>query len=287
MKLGLGTVQFGLDYGITNPQGQVPPDEVGEILRLAAQAGIDLLDTAAQYGESESVLGQAIPSGAPFRIVTKTPSFNTAAITSVQVEAMETTLAQSLQRLNHAAVYGWLLHQVDDLFSDGGDRLLDALYGARDNGQVEKIGVSVYTGAQIDRVLQIFTPDIVQLPINLLDQRLIHSGHLARLKSLGVEIHARSLFLQGVLLNPSEAPAWMGDALDAYAAWLARETIPPLQAALSFAAGLPEIDVALVGVCSRAQLREILDAFQRIGRYDFSRFACADERVVNPALWPR
>lgn len=86
------------------------------------------------------------------------------------------------------------MHRADDLFVPGGERLMAALTDLKQQGLVAKIGVSVYNAEQIDQVLDRFAIDLVQLPISVLDQRLLRSGHLRKLKSAGVEVHARSVF---------------------------------------------------------------------------------------------
>jgi aryl-alcohol dehydrogenase-like predicted oxidoreductase len=159
-------------------------------------------------------------------------------------------------------------------------------------GRVEKIGVSVYTGDDIDRILERFEPSLVQLPISIVDQRLLQSAHLAKLKKRGVEIHARSVFLQGLLLmNREDRPAYFRQfdrELASYNRFLDTNAITPLEAALSFVREVEEIDVALVGVTSRAQLEACLTALRaaRPAKADFSRVACNNERLLNPASWP-
>ena len=83
MKLGLGTVQFGMNYGMSNLRGRTPPAEVDHILRLAADNGVQVLDTAAVYGDSEVVLGKLLAPDHDFRIVTKIPGFKTPTISSL------------------------------------------------------------------------------------------------------------------------------------------------------------------------------------------------------------
>ncbi len=98
-RLGLGTVQFGLDYGVANPDGRTPPEEVRRILDVAAANGIGLVDTASVYGESERILGEILPAGDRFRIVTKTPSFHTAVVTQREADRVEQAFLESLRLL--------------------------------------------------------------------------------------------------------------------------------------------------------------------------------------------
>jgi aryl-alcohol dehydrogenase-like predicted oxidoreductase len=152
-RLGLGTVQFGLPYGITNSLGQVPESEVGEILRCASNLGIDMLDTAHLYGSSEVTLGRLAVPLADFRVVTKTPKFRECAAAGEAVDLLRSAFSQSLDRLARPEVYALLLHDADDLTGPYGAELWAAMSELRARGLVRKIGVSVYDGDQIEVAL--------------------------------------------------------------------------------------------------------------------------------------
>jgi len=205
MKLGLGTAQFGLDYGIFNRRGQCSSAEAAAILRLAAEGGIDVLDTAGAYGTSERVLGQTMSPDHRFRMVSKTPVLSHADVDPRH--AVEAALMTTLERLGRDSIYGLLVHHADDLLSAAGAGLWQAMQAIKRRRLVCKIGVSVYDAAQLDQVLDRFDVELVQLPVNLFDQRLVYGGYLARLKARGIEVHARSVFLQGLLLmDPASVP---------------------------------------------------------------------------------
>ena len=167
-KLGLGTAQWGMKYGVSNTQGQTLPKEVEKILILAHGAGISLLDTASLYGNAEQALGQCDLSS--FRIITKTPRFGKDFISEVDVECISQTLFASLQRLGVKSIYGLLLHNAEDMFVPNGNQLISALEWLKSEGLISKIGVSVYNSSQIKKALSLFKPDIIQLPVNVLDQ---------------------------------------------------------------------------------------------------------------------
>lgn len=293
MKIGLGAVQFGLDYGIANTAGKVSEGDVAAILAAAAQLQLTLIDTAALYGDSEAVLGRTMSPASPFDIVTKTPQFAGSTLSELAAQQLEDSLHASLRKLQRRSVYGLLIHRVDDLLLPGGEVLMARMALLKQRGLVSKIGVSVYTGQQIDAVLARFPIDLIQLPINVLDQRLLHSGHLRKLKQAGVEIHARSAFLQGLLLMaPHELPAHFDgvrEHLAAYHRFIAGQALTPLQAALGFVTGLEEIDRVICGVNSGMQLHEICaaagHAVAGTARADYDAFALSDELFVNPALW--
>jgi aryl-alcohol dehydrogenase-like predicted oxidoreductase len=290
LKLALGTVQFGLDYGVSNRSGMTSAAEVKRILDVARQSGIRLLDTAASYGISEEVLGDALGGVSSFEIVTKTPAFGQVPVESRRPMLRE-TFHHSLARLRVREVAGLLVHQADDLLHPDGGDLFDELSALKRAGQVRAIGASVYSGTQIDRLMERFDLDLVQLPVSVLDQRLIRSGHLARLKKSGVEIHARSIFLQGLLLmRPDELPPHLHRAapvLTSYRAWLSERNLNALDGAIGFVSALEEVDSIVVGVNSARHLAEIVtSAGTSIESSDLARFAVEDPALLNPALWP-
>ncbi|MGV8952322.1 MAG: aldo/keto reductase [Cypionkella sp.] len=280
MKLALGTVQFGLNYGVANKSGQVRPQEVSAILQTARAAGITMLDTAIAYGESEARLGSA--GVVDFRVVSKLPG--------LEGEPDIVALVQSsTARLGIAGLYGLLLHRSSDLAGARGDRVYSDLLELKQRGLVQKIGVSIYDPSELAPIMDRFELDIVQAPYNLLDRRLASSGWLTRLKSAGVEVHTRSAFLQGLLLMaPGERPAkfarW-STLLSQWDGWLADTGIPALDAALAVACGNSAIDQVIVGVDSASQLMDIVRAAAgaHMPAPDFLR--SDDTDLINPANW--
>jgi len=274
MKLGLGTVQFGQAYGVSNTRGQVSAEEVGAILARAAQAGVSVLDTAANYGEAEAVLARQDIT--PFRVVTKTINVKNG-VENVVARARQSALSLKADTL--------LVHAAADLKEDG---LWPALQRLKAEGLFRKIGISVYVADDPAALAEQFKPDTMQLPFSLLDQRLLRDGTLAKLKKLDVEIHARSIFLQGLLflarlpekLRPAEA------ALAAIRDKIRNAGSTPLAAALGFVLSRPEIDVALVGVTQLAELEEILAAATLpLPALDWPALALQDEIALTPSRW--
>lgn len=249
-KLGLGTVQWGSIYGVSNKRGQTPAAEVAEIIKLAREAGVDLLDTATLYGEAEKVLGQQNLSD--FKIITKTPHFNGKKISKEDAGSLIAAFERSLRALRTEFVYALLVHNSSDILADGANWIVDALRDLKSRGFVLKIGVSIYGSTWLSRIYDLLSPDIVQLPINVLDRRLIEDGTLAFLKAKGVEIHSRSAFLQGLLLmKEAEVPSKLLPWVPVLRAWhneCNRQGVTPLKAALNFVTKLNEIDRCIVGV---------------------------------------
>ncbi|WP_424096627.1 aldo/keto reductase [Moorena producens] len=284
-KLALGTVQFGLPYGVANQQGQVSLEEANAILNQAWSAEIDTLDTAIAYGSSEQRLGDMGVNH--WRIVSKLPSLPEGQ-TNVPVW-VEQSLEESLKRLKIDKLYGLLLHRPKDLLSSQGQTLYNSLCALKERGWVQKIGISIYGPEELEALVAEFEFDMVQAPFNVLDRRLIQSGWLARLHQSGVEVHVRSMFLQGLLLMaPAARPVQFGrwnTLWHQWQQWLADTNLTPLQACLRFGLNQPGIDRVLVGVDSLVQFQEILEA----ATGDIPEFPdtlyCDDLDLINPARW--
>lgn len=292
MKIGLGTVQFGLDYGVSNPGGITPATEVKNILTLAWKSGITILDTAACYGISEKVIGQSIPEGMSFEIVTKTPIFNKDRIDKSDATRLKETFLQSLKRMKHTSIYGLLAHHANDLLVKGGPYLWQAMEDLKEKGLIKKIGISVYSPREIEELSVKYRPDLVQVPVNVFDQRMIQGGYLRHLKDLGIEIHSRSVFLQGLLLmSPEELSPYFNPIrpiVMQYHYAMQNQSISPLSAALGFVYQQQEIDYIIVGVNNQSHLEEIIkivDNIETLGNLDLSGYAVHDEAIINPSLW--
>lgn len=291
-RIGLGTVQFGLDYGITNPNGQVSETEAGQILRAAREAGIETLDTAHLYGESEAVIGR-LSHATGFHIVTKTPKFDRIESPLEAAAELDRALQLSLQRLGRLRVDALLLHDANDLLGKRGGALWAAMEGAKARGTVGKIGISVYHGEQIDQALQRFPIEIVQIPYNPLDTRLIEGGQLERLRFAGVEIHARSLFLQGLLLKDCAdiAPRFgpLRPAIGELHGWAARHGLTPLQAIMSIALRVDAIDRFIIGITSATELQDIVNALEIAEgvhrEANFASSAAMHPSYLDPSRW--
>jgi aryl-alcohol dehydrogenase-like predicted oxidoreductase len=292
MKLALGTVQFGLRYGVANTSGQPAETEVAEILRHAAGVGVKVLDTACLYGDSEAVLGRCLPAGHGFRIVTKTPKFSGIDGASAAA-ALKASFSGSCERLRLPRLYGLLAHDATDLLGTAGDAIWQAMQELQAEQRVTRIGASVYNGGQINALLQRYPIDLVQLPLSVLDQRLIQSGHLDRLAERNIEVHVRSVFLQGALLmSPDRLPlhlAGLRPCLEQISVRAAGLGISPLQAALRFVSGLKQVAAVVCGVDSLAQFDQLAAALKQpevaLSIEDAAACACNDIRLLDPSQW--
>jgi aryl-alcohol dehydrogenase-like predicted oxidoreductase len=286
-KIALGAVQFGIDYGINSENGQVQPEEVRSILNYAHSQNIDLLDTAPAYGNSEKVLGVANVQN--FKVVTKTRHFNNAEISNSDIDLLKKDFSCSLTDLRQKSFYGVLVHNADDLLKPGSQKLFDQLENLKKAEKIKKIGVSVYDHKQLQSILENFDIDIVQLPFNILDKRLIDSGMLTILQNRGIEVHARSVFLQGLLLmteqsRPGKFKRW-GALWKVWHEWLNDNQITALEATIRYAISIPEISKVLVGVDTVDQLKEIVMASPGILPDTPPEMFTNDADLLNPSNW--
>ena len=285
MKLALGTVQFGQSYGVANKAGQVSAADAKTILEYAASNGIKMLDTAIGYGDSEQRLGEiGIPD---WQVVSKIPAVPDGCgdISGWVSESVRS----SLQRLGVQRLYALLLHKPKQLLGADGGRIYAALQQLKENGLVQKIGVSIYAPVELDDLYQRYKFDVVQAPFNLLDRRLIESGWMSRLADRGVELHVRSIFLQGLLLMPPhERPVkfnrWQA-LWTAYSEWLRAAKLTPLQACVRYSLSFPEISRVIVGVDSSDQLRTIVEAAGGPMLVPPSALQVHDCDLLNPSVW--
>ena len=268
-KIALGTAQFGLNYGIANSKGRVPREEVFNILDLAFDKGIDTLDTARAYGEAEKILGK-YPKIKRFKVITK---FS---------ENAEEELNESLQSLKLRKIYGLLAHRAEVFIKD--PSLWDEVLKLKIEGLVDKVGFSLYFPWELERLWNL-SFDIVQVPYNILDRRF--EPLLPKLKDRGIEVHVRSVFLQGLLLiDLTELNPFFDDIKPILLGLkkLSRQKSTELKdLLLCYVLKNPYVDKVVVGVDSIKQL-ELNLAVEcskdiEVPRYDI------DEKFLVPFMW--
>lgn len=284
-KLALGTAQFGFPYGISNKSGQVIRFEVKKILDFAVKNGINTLDTAASYGDSEFCIGEIGTS--PFRVITKLPPFPRSGIE--EADWCESLVHESLSKLKRESIDGLLLHRSRDLLGPSGKKIFKSLQRLKKENFVKKIGVSIYNPWELDETLAAYDIDIVQSPFSIMDRRLATSGWLKRLNDCGVEIHVRSIFLQGLMLiPPEEIPEqfmpWT-PLFNSWHLWLKNNSVSPVEACLHFVASHQLIDRIVVGVESVVQLQELVRLAKKGRRIDIPGVFSEDESLINPSNW--
>ena len=285
MRIALGTAQFGLSYGVSNLAGKVSQNQATEILKFAKTSGIDTIDTAMSYGDSESMLGKIGVKS--FKVITKLSEIENGCknVSDWVVGRVE----DSLRRLGLDRLDGFLLHQPAQLFQANGESLYGTLEKLKEQGLVRKIGVSVYSPLELNPLFERFTFDIVQAPLNIFDRSLVDSGWVEKLNKMGVEIHARSIFLQGLLLmredlRPEKFAIWekLWREWDIY---LQETEQSALQACLGYVNSIKELDRLVVGVEGVGHLENIINALDDESFVQPNFKSVSDARLINPISW--
>ena len=278
-KIVLGTVQFGLDYGVNNKNGQITREEVYRILKFCKNSGIRYIDTAAAYGTSEVVLGDLLSShfkAGDFEITTKFKYEDN--------KDLYHLTNQSLHRLNKPFVESQLFHSFADYQRYSQFPKPEA---------VHKWGVSVYTNTEISTAIEDPEIKIIQCPFNLLDNESRRGDLLRKAKSKGIEIQVRSIFLQGLFFMETDN---LVKGLLPFKPFLERinniclaNGLTVHELAIGYCASKNYIDKLLIGVDSLNQLESNVNALNRViseGVYDMiDNMYFEHTQLLNPSNW--
>ncbi len=297
MKLALGTVQFGLDYGVSNSQGKVDKSQVKDILEKALALGINTLDCAGAYGDSEKTLGKLI-ANSDFKLITKIPNL------SDTETSITKHFQQSLHNLKRISVQTLLFHHADNLIKHPYKiELFQQLEQLKTDRLINEIGVSIYTPEQLKNIGQQFKIDVAQVPINIFDQRFMSPNIINFCLEKNIKLHARSIFLQGLLLlDRNKTPEYFSpfkNKLNDFSCLAKKLACNKLTLALAILAQNSHehsyssnvIEHIVVGVCNSNQLSEIVDAYEQaqklmINYEDLTVLADPRLELINPSLWP-
>lgn len=260
-KMTLGTAQFGLHYGMTNRRGKPGTEEAGRMLATAAAAGINCLDTARLYGNSEDVIGAHLAAHPKMLVVSKFRIDHQRGVDASSIRMqIEESAAATLAALNTSKIAIYMLHDntdTDDLINLG-DRITPVLRDLRDRGLIDHAGVSLYEARQIDAVLEEPFYEAVQLPINAFDSRLIQNGRLERLRRAGRIVFVRSVFLQGLLLveHPPKELALAAPFLKALRQLADANEVSVAELALLYVRDIEGVSSLVIGAETDEQIRE-------------------------------
>ncbi|WP_179298829.1 aldo/keto reductase [Evansella halocellulosilytica] len=299
--LTLGTVQLGMEYGIGNTIGKPKRNQALNMLRYAFAKGINSFDTAPNYGSSERIIGKFISelkkqkSKQP-QIMTKVPkvSLPEHSSDSEVTHLVKESLYQSMKRLNVSQIDVCFMHDPHNMTSHS-NKVMNSFIKVKEEGLVKSIGVSVYTPEEVRKFLSIDCFDTIQVPVNLFDQRLIQLGLLDQLKETGVNIYARSIYLQGLLLlHVDQVPQNLSSAqpyLKKLHEMSEKSGYTVAELALLFVRDLKQIDQVVVGSETIEQLKNNVRMIEKPKLPDHLlqelsfQFQRIPENVRNPVLW--
>lgn len=295
-KLVLGTAQLGLNYGIANKSGKPAENKVFEIMKYAVENGMSYFDTAYNYGNSEIVIGKFLNIYGAYKnkikIITKMVSLKEEKLDEKNINNL---FFESLHRLGQDSIYCYMVHDFNDI-KNNCDEIAHSFTKLKKEGYIKKVGVSVYDEFQIDYLLKNFEFDVIQLPINVFDQRLLENGSLIKLKKKHIEIYARSVFLQGLIfLTYNTLPLSLkkvNNYIEKLNAISLKYNLTKEGIALLFIDSINEIDKIVIGVEKIGQLQrnvKILtksESFNKIKTLiNFEDYFINDLNVIDPRRW--
>ncbi len=287
-KLILGTVQFGLDYGINNLKGKPSDDTIKRTLDLAYNNGIEYLDTAEAYGDSQERIGFYHNSSSnKFKVITKFSS----SITKLSGD-IETRVLQNLKTLDVDSLYCYMFHSFND-FDLFFDKFKSNLISLKNKGILNKIGVSIYTNEELEKVLEFKEISLIQIPFNLFDNDNLRGDVLRKAKKKGIEIHTRSVFLQGLFFK--EKDNLEGNLKDFKSPLESLEKLSKennvliSDIALNYACKNISIDKVLVGVDDEEQLsmniKSINKTIDESVFNEINKIKIHRNELLNPSNW--
>ena len=293
-SLCLGTVQFGLDYGITNKKGIIDKSQCQNIFKKIAKSDIKFLDTAQSYGKAEVVIGDNLNYKNSLKIISKLSKINLDE--DLNINKLDKNFKNTLSNLRVESINSFLFHNVNDLKSKKGKEILDWLKSLKDRKKIERIGISIYDPSDLNN-LSLEDIQIVQLPLSIYDQRMIISGAIKFLKEKKIDIHARSIFLQGLFLEesknwPSFLTSGFHDHHNQTNQKLNKYGISNLEASLEFVSNLKDIEAIVFGISKIKDLNEILEIWgklkttNKITIESYSDFVWGNSKDLDPRYWP-
>ena len=297
-KLCLGTVQFGLEYGINNKTGKPAEEQVFNMLDLAVAKGIEYFDTAAAYGNAEEILGRYFESRnlqKQVKVISKLMP-NLIADDNYKAEAIvEREITKSLERLKLKCLEGYLLHTPTDFYNQS---VMNGLFLAKEKGLIRNLGVSIYETEHALDVVNSGMVDYIQIPYNVFDQRMERTEFFDIARANGVTVFARSPFLQGLLfMEGDDIPAHLERTrvyLHDFDEIIAKYSLKRVEAALFLSYLNPGIDYVVFGVDNIEQLTENIEVFNRNLDIDYDfigelreHFMNIEKEIIFPSLWAR
>lgn len=292
LKIALGTAQFGMNYGITNKKGQVSAETVQKILKIAKKHGIEYLDTAKAYGNNEDIVGNNIPVHSKFKIISKLKPQNKKSYTRQDEDMWELELNESLRKLKVERIDTMMIHNTRDFTTKGSERLVQWLENIKKIGLTKKTGISIYKKEELEYV-DLKKIDVVQLPCSIYDQRMITNGTTKFLREKEISIHARSLYLQGLLVTKSsDWPETINKKFlehhKNFELYAKKNQCGLVELAIEWAKNQEWIDVAIIGVTNENEIRQLIKGWKnnklyRGGKETEWKWTIPDD--LDPRLW--
>ncbi|MBQ2890690.1 MAG: aldo/keto reductase [Clostridia bacterium] len=297
-RLQLGTVQLGVPYGINNAGGQPDREEAFKILDCAIEKGINILDTASGYGESEEIIGEwlkTIPQEKRPTIVTKMMDLDHSSYDALKADVFA-KVEESRRKLGVETIDVLMLHRFDDYTNDR-ENMMKVFQALKDEGLIKYAGASVYSYHNWKELAESGF-DATQIPMNIFDWTQITNGGLSELEKSGMMVFVRSVYLQGLIFrNPDDLPAHMDycvEPLKKFHGLCEKYKLTPAELAMSFVLSLKGIHGLVLGSEKVEQVEQNVELFENTVRFGDAEmeeirglFEVMDPRVINPSEWEK
>ena len=281
-KIVLGTAQFGRKYGISNSTGKISLPEIFKILEFLKKKKIKFLDTARSYAKSESEIGSYFKKrNQKFKIITKF-SFKSPDSISRQFENSFYSLGYLPDTI--------LAHSSKDYLNPIFHKEIELI---KKKYYIKNIGVSLYDVKELKKILKYKKPDIIQVPVNILDRSFLDEKIIKLLKKKSIKILGRSIFLQGLFFKKEEyIYKNFKNIKTVYKKLLeiaSAEKMSLSGLSLNWAYNLKEIDKIIIGIDSLSHLKKNLKIIERkISKNGYKKIKeinIKNNMITKPNLW--
>jgi aryl-alcohol dehydrogenase-like predicted oxidoreductase len=274
-RIVLGGAQLGLPYGILNGGETLSREEVARILDTAFGHGIDSIDTAIAYGQSESIIGETAQNR--FKVISKLPPIPSS-VSNVS-EWVHTQVDASLSRLKCTSLDALLLHRPQDLTGIHGAELYDAISCLKIEKIIHRFGVSIYEPDELANIIEKFEIDIVQAPFNVFDRRIL--GVINQLAALSIELH---VLIAGPAGRPQRFESW-SEHFALFDEWVRSTGMSAMSCCLGFALQQPGVAKLVIGATSAESLAEIIASVPSAHVDVPAHLQSSIEKLIDPRVW--
>lgn len=284
-KIIIGSANVNTKYGFK--KNNIKTKEFKKLLKNAKLKKINFIDTSPKYSNSEKVIGSIKEK---FNIITKIPKIPLNTKKNKIEDWIINKFITSLRNLNSKFIYGVLIQNAEILLSNKGDNIYNALVNFKNKKKIKKIGVSIYDFKKLEKIINKFKIDFVQVPFNIFDQRLVEKSLIPKLKKRGIEIHVRSVFLQGLLTEKNlRLPSSMKDLnknLKIWEKWIKKNKINPINACLDFVLRNKDIDKIVIGFNSFKDFKQVIS--HKKSNIKFTNLKLSvNKNIVDPRNWKK
>ena len=286
-KLIIGTANFGLNYGQGILKKKVDTEEIKKIILFCKKKKINFLDTAFSYKNERYLKSQKLNK---WNIITKISIKNFKNEKNID-KKINLLINKTINIFKVKNLYGVLFHDIKEIEKKSGKKFYSILEKLKKDKKIKKIGVSVYNPKDIDKILKNYKFDIIQCPLSIFDRRFINTGYLKKMKKKGIEVHIRSIFLQGLLLMqhklmPKKFNRW-NKIWNKWSAWNIKNKTTKLETCVNFINQIANIDKVVVGITNKKQLQDILKYFKERKKNNYSLQFCKDINLLDPRKWDK